>query len=286
MQKIKLAVQKSGRLKEKTLALLDECGIKISNGHNQLKTQAENFPLEVLFLRNSDIPAYIEDGTIDLGVTGENLLYEKEPNVQSLLPLQFAYCRLSLAIPKDQIYQGIDSFSQKKIATSYPNSLQKFLEKNKIVSKIHQISGSVEIAPAIGLADAVCDLVSSGSTLFANGLKEVEKILDSQAILVSNPNLTEGKREIIDDLIFRMKTVLDAKNKKYVLLNCPNDKIQIIADILPGMKSPSVLPLQKEGWSSLHSVIEENKFWEIISELRKAGAEGILIIPIEKMISK
>jgi ATP phosphoribosyltransferase len=281
---LKLAIQKSGRLKDDSIALLKECGIKIDNRRNQLKVTANNFPLEILFLRNSDIPGFIENGNVDIGVSGENLLYEKSPNVSEVLKLGFASCRLSIAVPNLMEYNSVQDLAGKNIATSYPNSLKKFLSSNGVEAKISQISGSVEIAPGMGLADAVCDLVSSGNTLFTNGLKEVELILKSQSVLISSPSLSPDKQLILDQLVFRINSVLDAKNKNYILLNCPNEKIEEISNLLPGMRSPSVLPLQQEGWSSLHSVIEETAFWESISQLRNAGAEGILIIPIKKMI--
>ena len=281
---LKLAVQKSGRLKEDSIALLQECGIRIDNRRNQLKVQASNFPLEILFLRNSDIPGFIENNDVDIGVTGENLLYEKDPKVKTLFQLGFASCRLAIAVPNAMKYNSIQDLEGKQIATSYPNSLEKYLTENGVNANISEISGSVEIAPGMGLADAVCDLVSSGNTLFTNGLKEVERILKSQAILISSLTLSDEKKEILEDLLFRIESVLRSKNKKYILLNCPNEKIQEISNLLPGMRSPSILPLEQEGWSSLHSVIEESQFWDSINQLRKAGAEGILIIPIEKMI--
>jgi len=281
---LKLAIQKSGRLKDDSIALLKECGIKIDNRRNQLKVRANNFPLEVLFLRNSDIPGFIENGNVDIGVTGENLLYEKSPDVLEVLKLGFASCRLSIAVPNLMDYASVNDLAGKNIATSYPNSLKKYLSSAGVSAQISEISGSVEIAPGMGLADAVCDLVSSGNTLFTNGLKEVELILKSQAVLISSTELNPDNKEILEQLTFRINSVLNAKNKNYILLNCPNEKIEEISNLLPGMRSPSVLPLQQTGWSSLHSVIEETQFWESINQLRNAGAEGILIIPIKKMI--
>lgn len=284
MTKLKIAIQKSGRLFEDSLKILKECGISIENGTEKLKSVAENFPIEIFFLRNSDIPQYVEDGVADVGIIGENLLYESDNNLEVMLKLGFSKCRLSMAIPKKEEYCGIQLFNNKKIATSYPKSLKKFLTDNNLNSEIHTISGSVEIAPNIGLADAVCDLVSSGNTLFSNGLKEVHTILQSQAVLVKRNNLIPDVQEILDKLIFRIKSVLNARNNKYVLLNCPVSKIQEIAEILPGMKSPTILPLMDKNWCSIHSVINEYKFWEVIDKLKEAGAEGILIIPIEKMV--
>ena len=286
MKRIKLAIQKSGRLQEDSLKLLKECGIHIDNGKDQLKAQARNFPLDVLYLRNSDIPQYVEDGVADLGVIGENLIVEKQKNLTKVLLLGFSKCRLSIALPKNIDYKNINDLNGKKIATSYPNSLQQFLNQHQIQAEIHEISGSVEIAPNIGLADAVCDLVSSGSTLFKNGLEEKEVILKSQACLVARPNISEDNalQSIFDQLVFRMKSVLAAKNNKYLLMNAPNDNIDKIIQILPGMKSPTVMPLAASGWSSIHTVIQEKHFWTIIDELKANGAQGILVIPIEKMI--
>ena len=281
---LKIAVQKSGRLKEDSLQILKECGISIDNGKDQLKAKAFNFPLEVLYLRNSDIPQYVEDGVADLAIVGENVVIEKQKQVRILQKLGFSKCRLSLAIPKAKEYQGIQFFQGKKIATSYPNSLRSFLNKNQIEAEIHMISGSVEIAPNIGLADGICDLVSSGSTLFKNGLKEVDVLLKSEACLVSNLDLDEKKQEVLRQLLFRMKSVLQAKNNKYILLNAPNDKLDQIIAVLPGMKSPTIMPLAKKGWSSLHSVINENDFWNVIDQLKQNGAEGILVNPIQKMV--
>jgi ATP phosphoribosyltransferase len=283
-EKLKIAVQKSGRLKEDSLKILKECGISIDNGKDQLKASAFNFPLEVLYLRNSDIPQYIEDGVADIAIVGENVVIEKEKELDVLLKLGFSKCRLAMAVPKEVEYNGLEYFNGKKLATSYPNSLRQFLEANKLECDIHVISGSVEIAPNIGLADGICDLVSSGSTLFKNGLKEVEQILSSEACLVANKNISNLKSAILDRLLFRMKSVLTAKNNKYILLNAPNDKVDDIIKVLPGMKSPTILPLAIEGWSSLHSVINESDFWGVIDQLKLNGAEGILVVPIEKMV--
>ncbi|RUT80109.1 ATP phosphoribosyltransferase [Ancylomarina longa] len=283
-EKLKIAVQKSGRLQEESLKILKECGISIDNGKDQLKANAFNFPLEVLYLRNSDIPQYVKDGVADIAIVGENVVIEKQKKLEILQKLGFSKCRLAMAVPKDVDYQGIEYFNGKRLATSYPNSLQQFLKANNLDCDIHVISGSVEIAPNIGLADGICDLVSSGSTLFKNGLKEVEEILVSEACLVVNKNISDLKKAILDRLLFRMRSVLAAKNNKYILLNAPNDKIDDIINVLPGMKSPTVMPLAEKGWSSLHSVINENDFWGVIDQLKLNGAEGILIIPIQKMV--
>lgn len=282
--RLKIAIQKSGRLQEDSLKILKDCGISIDNGKDQLKAQARNFPLEVLYLRNSDIPEYVQDGVADIAIVGENVVIEKQKKVKVLQTLGFSKCRLKLAIPKDEEYTGLSYFNGKKIATSYPNSLCAFLKENNLDSEIHVISGSVEIAPNIGLSDGICDLVSSGSTLFKNGLKEVEQILNSEACLVSNKDISSEKQKLLDNLLFRMKSVLAAKNNKYLLLNAPNDKIEAINNILPGMKSPTVMPLMQEGWSSIHTVIKDKDFWEVIDQLKANGAEGILTIPIGKMI--
>lgn len=282
--KLKIAIQKSGRLSESSLKLLKECGIDIDNGLNKLKTEATNFPIEVYFLRDDDIPQYVEDGVADIGIVGENVLLEKNKNIKLLNKLGFGKCRLSLAIPKDQNYKSINDFNGMRIATSYSTILSKYLKSKNIKAEIHQISGSVEIATGIGLADAICDLVSSGSTLFSNGLKEVEIILKSEAVLVANTNLKKEQQSILDKLVFRMHAVRNAKNTKYILLNAPNNKLEAICKILPGIKSPTILPLANKGWSSVHSVIDEDQFWEIIEKLKSKGAQGILVIPIEKMI--
>lgn len=282
--KLKIAIQKSGRLNESSLKLLKDAGISIDNGRDQLKVGASNFPLEVLFLRNGDIPQYLRDGVVDIAIVGDNLLYEKGEDLPVIEKLGFSKCRVSIAIPKGEYYHSIDDLEGKKIASSYPNTVQKYLREKGVKAELHQISGSVEIAPNIGLADAICDIVSSGSTLFKNNLKEVEVIFKSEAVLASSPNLSKEKKVILDKLCFRIQAVLRAKESKYLLLNAPNDKIDEIIAILPGMKSPTLLPLAEEGWSSIHTVIQQEKFWEIIDELKSLGAEGILVCPIEKML--
>ena len=284
MSKLKIAIQKSGRLNEESLKLLKSCGIKVDNGRDQLKVAVPNFPLEILYLRNSDIPKYLEDRVADIAIIGENLLFEQEKQVDIICKLGFSKCRVSLAIPKENKSDGISFFEGKKIATSYPNTVNKYLRLKNVKAKIHKISGSVEIAPNIGLADGICDIVSSGSTLFKNGLKETEVILRSEAVLASAKNLSIDKKRILDKLVFRIESVLRAKNSKYILMNVPNEKIDVVSEILPVLKSPTVLPLAKEGWSSLHSVIDEDQFWEVIDELKEAGAEGILVVPIDKMV--
>lgn len=281
---LKIAIQKSGRLSESSLKLLKECGIDIDNGLNKLKAEASNFPLEVFFLRDDDIPQYVEDKVADLGIVGENVLLEKGKSLDIVDRLGFGKCRLSLAIPKEQAYGSLKNLDGKRIATSYPSLLSGYMKAQNVSAEIHEISGSVEIAPGIGLADAVCDLVSSGSTLFTNGLKEVEVILRSEAVLVANKTLTEQQENLLSKLLFRIRAVRKAKNNKYILLNAPNDRLKAICEILPGMKSPTILPLAEENWSSVHSVVEENKFWEIIEKLKAEGAQGILVVPIEKMI--
>ena len=284
MVKLKVAIQKSGRLNEDSLELLKECGISINNGKEQLMAQASNFLLEVLYLRNSDIPHYVEDGVVDVAIIGENTIIEKRANVLKLLDLGFSGCRVSIAIPKSEEFTGLEWLRGKKIATSYPNTLNDFLQQKNIQAEAHGITGSVEIAPGSGLADAICDIVSSGSTLFKNGLTEVYTLFKSTAVLVANPNLDEGKRMLLEQLMFRIKAVLAAKCNKYILLNAPEDKLEEICRVLPGVKSPTVMPLRMKGWYSLHSVVNENRFWESIGALRAAGAEGILVVPIEKMI--
>lgn len=284
MSKLKIAIQKSGRLNQDSLKLLKDCGISIDNGKDQLKVTAPNFPLEILYLRNADIPQYLEDGVVDVAIIGENLLIEKQKNIEIIERLGFSKCRVSLAIPKEVDYDSINYFEGRKIATSYPNTLLDYLNKNEVNAEIHAISGSVEIAPNIGLADGICDIVSSGSTLFKNGLKEIQVMLSSEAVLAKSPNLEMKQKQILDKLLFRMKAVLRAKNTKYVLMNLPNNKIEEVSQILPVLKSPTILPLAEEGWSSLHTVIDEAKFWDVIDELKTAGAEGILIVPIDKMV--
>ncbi len=282
---LRIAVQKSGRLSEDSLKLFKECGIKFINSTKKLKSASHNFPVEFLFLRDDDIPGYVEDGVADLGIVGENVSAEKQKEVDLIKKLGFSKCRLSLAIPREVEYSGVTFFEGKSIATSYPVILGEYLAKQGVTCDIQEISGSVEIAPGIGLADGICDIVSSGSTLIGNGLKEVEKIYKSEAVLIGNKNLSAEKKEILDKLTFRIDAVLSGKSNKYVLLNAPNDAIDRIVSLLPGMRSPTIVPLATEGWSSIHSVINEDEFWDKIEELRAAGAEGVLIVPIEKMIS-
>lgn len=284
MERLKIAVQKSGRLSEKSLGLISEAGIKLNNGDRKLISQSSNFPIEILFLRDDDIPQYVADGVADIGIVGENVIEEKKFDIPVVEKLGFAKCRLSLAIPKSVDYKNVSYFNGKKIATSYPNILRKFLEKNNIVADIHEISGSVEIAPGIGLADSIFDIVSSGSTLISNGLAEVEVVMYSEAVIASNKNLSPAKQQILDKLIFRLRSVQKAEKNKYIVLNAPYDKVDQIKEIIPGMKSPTVVPLVKEGWCSVHSVLQENDFWEVIDKLQECGAQGILVIPIEKMI--
>jgi len=282
--RLKIAIQKSGRLYDDSIKLLKDCGIDIKNGVNKLKAEAENFPLEVYFLRDDDIPQYVEDRVADIGIVGENVLYEKQKQTTLVEKLGFSKCRLSVAINKGDSYNGPAYLQNKIIATSYPVLVNDFLKKNNITAEIHEISGSVEIAPGIGLSDAIVDLVSSGSTLFMNGLKEVETVLKSEAVLVRNNELDAEKLKLLEKLLFRIRAVRKAKNNKYILLNAPNANLEKICSLLPGMRSPTVLPLAEQGWSSVHSVLSENEFWEIIEQLKDAGAEGILVIPIEKMI--
>jgi len=282
---LRIAIQKSGRLQEESLKLLKESGLVFSNGKDQLKTQATNFPVELLFLRDDDIPQYVEDQVADAGIVGENVMIEKQKKNELVRRLDFAKCRLSIAIPRSETYGGISSMAGKNIATSYPTIVKQFLAKNDIEAGIHEISGSVEIAPGIGLADAICDIVSTGSTLLSNGLKEVEVVMKSEAVLIATPNLESEKKKILDKLLFRIQSVQSARNNKYILLNCPNDAIDKITSVIPGMKSPTIMPLGRKGWSSLHSVVDENDFWEKIELLKSCGAEGILVIPIEKMIA-
>lgn len=284
MSKLKIAIQKSGRLYEDSLQLLKDCGIFINNGKDQLKVSVDNFPFEIMYLRNSDIPQYLEDGVVDIAIVGENLLIEKEKQIEIVQKLGFSKCRVSLAVPKEVETDELDYFQGKRIATSYPNTLKKFLEKNAVSADIHVISGSVEIAPNIGLADGICDIVSSGSTLFKNGLRETITLLSSEAVLAKNLQLDAEKENILKKFLFRIKAVLKAKKSKYILMNVPNEKIQDISNVLPVLKSPTVLPLAEKGWSSIHSVIDEERFWEVIDELKENGAQDILIIPIDKMV--
>lgn len=281
---LKIAIQKSGRLHDDSLKLLKSCGISVDNGKDQLKATARNFPLEVYYLRNGDIPQYLRDGVVDIAILGENLLVEKGEDLQILLPLGFSKCRVSIAIPKGVAFSSVKDLEGKKIATSYPNTVTKYLSEQAVKAELHMINGSVEIAPNIGLADAICDIVSSGSTLFKNNLKEVIKIADSEAVLVKGNKLNNVALSIVDKLTFRIASVLRAKQSKYILMNVPNDKIQAISAILPVLKSPTILPLANEGWSSLHSVIDESHFWEVIDALKQEGAEDILVCPIEKMV--
>jgi ATP phosphoribosyltransferase len=284
MTRLKIAIQKSGRLYDDSIRMLKECGIELNNGINKLKAEAWNFPIEVFFLRDDDIPEYVANGVADIGIVGENVLEETNSDVGIVERLGFGKCRLSLAIPKGRKYNGLNDFEGKRIATTYTNVLKKFLRREKINAEIHAISGSVEIAPGIGLADAIFDIVSSGSTLFMNGLKEVETVMKSEAVLVANKELSETKEKIIERLLFRIRSVRKAKSNKYILLNAPNDKLDKIVRLLPGMKSPTILPLAEKGWSSVHSVLPEDEFWDIIESLKENGAQGILVVPIEKMV--
>lgn len=284
MSKLKLALQKSGRLSEKSLKLLEECGIKISNGTRKLKAVSSNFPLEILFLRDDDIPQYVEQGVVDIGILGLNEVLEQKKLIETIQKLGFAQCRLSLAIPKEESYNGIQYFEGKKIATSYPEILSNYFQEKNISTQIEKIGGSVEIAPGIGLSDAIFDIISTGSTLLTNGLKEVETVLESEAVLVSNNDLSDDKKDILKKLLFRINAVKEASESKYILLNAPNENLEKIINILPGMKSPTILPLAESGWSSIHSVIKEDQFWEVIEKLKNEGAQGILVLEIEKMI--
>jgi ATP phosphoribosyltransferase len=284
MNKLKIAIQKSGRLYDDSVRLLKDCGIDLKNGVNKLKAECDNFPMEIYFLRDDDIPQYVEDAVADIGIVGENVLYEKNKKAVIVEQLGFGKCRLSVAVGRGEPYEGVEYLNGKRIATTYPGLVRQFLEKNGIRAEIHEISGSVEIAPGIGLADAIVDLVSSGSTLFMNGLREVETILRSQAVLVRNERLGPEQQQLLERFLFRIRAVKKARNNKYVLLNAPNDKLPEIIRLLPGMKSPTVLPLAEAGWSSVHSVLSENDFWEIIERLKDAGAQGILVVPIEKMV--
>jgi len=284
MNKLKIAVQKSGRLNEDSLRILKQIGISIDNGKDQLKASARNFPLEIFYLRNGDIPQYLKDGVVDAAIIGENVLIEKGKDIVIIEKLGFSKCRVSIAVPKSSGAKNLKDLEGKRIATSYPNTVNQILEKEGIKANLHIINGSVEIAPNIGLADGICDIVSSGSTLFKNGLKEIEVLLKSEAVLATSPKISEENQAIIDKIQFRLKSVLRGRENKYVLLNAPNDKLENIVDILPGMNSPTILPLAKKGWSSLHSVINKNDFWNVIDELKVNGAEGILVCPIENMV--
>jgi ATP phosphoribosyltransferase len=284
MTKLKIAIQKSGRLYDDSVKLLKDCGIDLKNGVNKLKAECDNFPMEIYFLRDDDIPQYVEDAVADVGIVGENVFYEKNKRADIVEQLGFGKCRLAVAIGKADHYEDSGFLRGKRIATSYPVLVQQWLDKNGVQAEIQEISGSVEIAPGIGLADVIVDLVSSGSTLFMNGLKEVETVLKSQAVLIRNERLGEAQQQLLEKFLFRIRAVKKARNNKYVLLNAPNDRLQQIIRLLPGMKSPTVLPLAEEGWSSVHSVISENDFWDIIERLKDAGAQGILVVPIEKMV--
>lgn len=282
--KLKIALQKSGRLYDDSISILKECGIELQNGVNKLLNEAINFPLQILFLRDDDIPQYVEDNVADIGIVGENIIFESDKDVQIIDKLGFGKCRLSIAIPRNEEYKNVEFLKNKRIATSYPFLLQKFLDANKISAEIHEISGSVEITTGVGLADAICDLVSSGSTLFSNGLKETEVLLNSEAALICNKQLSEEKQVILKKLLFRIEAVKKSKKYKYILLNVPDKNLETVCQIIPGMKSPTILPLGIKGWSSLHSVVHEDDFWNVIESLKENGAEGILIAPIEKMI--
>jgi len=283
-KKLKIAIQKSGRLSEDSARLLKRCDVNFDNGLGKLRSVARNFPIEILFLRDDDIPQYVEDGVADIGIVGENILAEAESNIERIEKLGFGKCRLALAVPRSFEYSSVRDFANKRIATSYPKILQKFLDSNSVKAEIHTISGSVEIAPGIGLADAICDLISSGSTLFTNGLREAESIMDSEAVLVARSGLDGEPRAILEKLLFRIRSVNAAKQNKYILLNAPNEKLDEIIELLPGIKSPTVMPLFQKGWSSVHSVIGEDDFWEVVESLKDAGAEGILVVAIDQMM--
>ena len=283
-KKLHIAVQKSGRLHDESLKLLNDCGISIDNGKDQLKAVARNFPMEIFYLRNGDIPQYLRDGVVDIAIIGENLLIEKGNDISIKEKLGFSKCRVSIAIPKEDTYKGVESLTGKKIATSYPNTVKGFLAEKGIDAELHIINGSVEIAPNIGLSDAVCDIVSSGSTLFKNNLKEVEVLFKSEAVLAASSTLDTEKNDILKKLQFRIQSVLKGRQSKYILMNVPNESIDKISSILPVLKSPTVLPLAEPGWSSLHSVVNEGTFWEVIDELKSAGAQDILVCPVEKMV--
>lgn len=285
METIKIAIQKSGRLNEDSLRILKDCGVSVDNGRDQLKAEARDFPLEVFYLRNGDIPQYLRDGVVDIAIIGENVLFEKGEDIGVVEKLGFSKCRVSLALPKTAAYNSLKDLEGKRIATSYPNTVQKFLEQHGVEAELHLITGSVEIAPNIGLADAICDIVSSGSTLFKNNLKEVEVLLKSEAVLAVSPKIQPAQQEILEQFRFRIQSVLKARQFKYLLMNVPNDRLDDIIALLPGMRSPTVLPLAEEGWSSVHTVIGRERFWEVLDQVRKVGAEGILVCPIEKMVT-
>lgn len=283
-KKLHIAVQKSGRLHDESLKLLKDCGISFDNGKDQLKAVARNFPMEVFYLRNGDIPQYLRDGVIDIAIIGENLLVEKGEGIEIAEKLGFSKCKVSIAVPKEDKYNGIESLNGKKIATSYPNTVKKYLNKAGVSADLHIINGSVEIAPNIGLSDAICDIVSSGSTLFKNNLREAEILFHSEAVLASGPSLSDEKQVLLDKLQFRIQSVLKGRKSKYILMNVPNESIEVISSILPVLKSPTVMPLAEPGWSSLHSVINEGTFWDVIDQLKAAGAQDILVCPVEKMV--
>tara|TARA_B100001063_G_scaffold69843_1_gene63902 strand:+ start:109 stop:966 length:858 start_codon:yes stop_codon:yes gene_type:complete len=284
MEKIKLAIQKSGRLNKESISLLEKSGIKFENFKDQLKVTCENFPLNIYFLRNSDIPRYLSDGVVDIAIIGQNLIDESELSINEIMKLNFSKCRVSIAVPEKMKYEKIRDLNKLKIATSYPKTLNNFLLKNNLDCEIHKINGSVEIAPNIGLSDAVCDIVSTGNTLYKNNLKEVLTISSSEAVLCNSNSFDTSKKELLDKLIFRINSVLRAKRSKYILMNVPNDKIKTVSSLLPVLKSPTILPLEMDGWSSLHTVIDDDKFWESIDSIKDAGAEDILVCPIEKMV--
>ena len=284
MKKIKLAIQKSGRLNKESISLLEKSGIKFENFKDQLKVNCENFPLNIYFLRNSDIPRYLSDGVVDVAIIGQNLIYESELNINEVMPLNFSKCRVSIAVPEKMKFEKISDLNKMKIATSYPNTLNKFLSENNLDCEIHKINGSVEIAPNIGLSDAICDIVSTGNTLYKNNLREILTISNSEAVLCNSDSFDQSKKQTLDKLIFRFNSVLRAKRSKYILMNVPNDKIKTVSKLLPVLKSPTILPLEMKGWSSLHTVIDDDKFWESIDIIKDAGAEDILVCPIEKMV--
>ncbi|MGB5404101.1 MAG: ATP phosphoribosyltransferase [Robiginitalea sp.] len=284
MDTIKVAVQKSGRLNEDSLKILKDCGVSIDNGRDQLRASARNFPMEVFYLRNGDIPQYLQDGVVDIAILGENVLIEKGADISVVEKLGFSKCRVSIAVPKNVDYNTLSDLEGKRIATSYPNTVLQYLKQKGVQADLHIINGSVEIAPNIGLADAVCDIVSSGSTLFKNNLKEVEILLRSEAVLAVSPKAGPEQLKILEQLRFRLRSVLEARNNRYVLMNAPNDRLEAIIALLPGMRSPTVLPLAERNWSSIHTVINKDRFWEVLDQLKREGAEGILVCPIEKMI--
>ena len=283
MNKLKIALQKKGRLSEQSVELIQECGISLTNGARRLISVSGNFPLEIMYLRDDDIPRYVADGVADIGIVGENVVEEEQVQVTTREKLGFAKCRMSLAVPKTESYSDIRFFNGRKVATSYPNILRSFFENQNVQAEIHEISGSVEVAPGIGLSDGIFDIVSSGSTLISNGLKEVETVIRSEAVLIANEQMESDKNRILEQLLFRIRSVKKSNNNKYILLNAPNDKLDVITRLIPGMKSPTVMPLADEGWSSVHSVLNENDFWEVIDQLKENGAQGILVIPIENM---